>query len=270
MPGGGPALDGSRWVETRHPRQRNRRQPYLTDNIELGHDFREQFLAGLKRLVSSGKLKLEGPWARLKDPRALQAWLDALTATDWNVFIEGPPHGHSRPRHVIGYLARYLTGGPIADRRIIREQDGRIVFWARSTNRARGNHSRPFSLPGKELVRRWSMHILPKGYTRSRQYGGYHGRKRAAYLAACRQLLSLLARSDVARDDERGWETQSAAKCPRCDVVLRCLDRQRRPSWKVIFQRRVYADGQLYCPLLHVLSRGPPAFSRGTHRRHLD
>jgi hypothetical protein len=55
-------------------------------------------------------------------------------------------------------------------------------FWARGKNKANGNRREPFRLRGPEFVRRWAMHILPKGYTRSRSYGGYHGAKRGDYL----------------------------------------------------------------------------------------
>jgi hypothetical protein len=235
----------------------------LIDNIELGRVFRQKFTDGLRRLAHSGKLKLQDEWAKLHDRRELQAWLDGITASDWNVFIEGPPHGRSRPEHVLKYLARYLTGGPISDRRITGDEEGRVTFWARSKDKAKGNPSRPFSLPGKEFVRRWAMHILPKGYTRSRQYGGYHGRKRAAYLACCRALLAksppAVANSLTERPAPPSTEP-SPPLCPRCDVPLHCLDRRRRPSWKFIFARSIYDDATLYSPAHHIYSRAPPAF----------
>ena len=250
----------------RHPTQRNRHKPYLTDNVELGRVFRKKFTAGLRRLVSAGKLKLHDEWAKLRDRRELKAWLDTINESDWNVFIEGPPHGRSRPEHVVKYLARYLTGGPISDRRIIGDEEGRVTFWARSKDKSKGNPSRPFTLPGKEFVRRWAMHILPKGYTRSRQFGGYHGSKRAAYLACCRELLvkSLpgvvnLANS-VAEQPALLRSEPSLPQCPHCDVPMRCLHQQRRPSWKFIFDRSIYDDRTLYSPLHHIYSRAPPAF----------
>jgi hypothetical protein len=246
-------------VVARHPTQRNRRKPFLTDNVELGHVFRKKFTDGLRRLVSSGKLKLEDQWARLKDSRELDAWLDDIKRGDWNVFIEGPPHGKSCPEHALKYLARYLTGGPISDRRIIRDEDGRITFWARSKDKARGNPSRPFSLPGREFVRRWTMHILPKGYTRSRQFGGYHGTKSAEYLERCRELLAK-TESAVAGTPPTQPPGDNQPHCPCCDVPMRLIDQQQRPSWKVIFQRRIYEDATLYSPMHHIASRAPPPF----------
>lgn len=247
----------------RHPTEPNRRKPYLTDNVELGHVFRQKFTDGFRRLVRSGKLKLQDEWAKLHDRRELKAWLNVITESDWNVFIEGPPHGQSRPEHVLKYLARYLTGGPISDRRIIGDEDGRVTFWARSKDKSRGNPSRRFPLPGKEFVRRWAMHILPKGYTRCRHFGGYHGAKRAAYLACCRAILtkSLPAGVDSATNRSASPSSEpSPLSCPRCNVPLVCVARQRRPSWKLIFTRGIYDDATLYSPVHHIYSRGPPAF----------
>ena len=84
------------------------------------------------------------------------------------------------------------VSGPISDRRIIGDHNDRVSFWARSKNKASGNRACEFEFPGKEFVRRWSMHILPKGYTRSRCYGGFHGRKRKNHLIGQRHLAAQL------------------------------------------------------------------------------
>ena len=120
--GGGPSLRGGDWITSRHPTQRNRKKPFLVDNVLLGRRFRQKFTDGFRRLVRAGKLRLEGDWARLLESNELEAWLTEVTHSDWNVFIEGPPHGKSNPDQVLKYLARYMTGGPISDRRIIRDE----------------------------------------------------------------------------------------------------------------------------------------------------
>ena len=102
------------------------------DNVLLGRTFRKKFTDGFRRLVRAGKLRLEEEWARLLDCGQLEAWLTEVTQPDWNVFIEGPPRGKSNPQQVLKYLARYMAGGPIADRRMIRDENGHVTFWARS------------------------------------------------------------------------------------------------------------------------------------------
>jgi hypothetical protein len=207
-----------------------------------------------------GKLRLEGTWSEFEDPTYREAWLEELTATDWNVFVEGPPHGKSRPTDVLKYLARYIAGGPISDRRMISDEDGLVRFWARSKDKADGKRSEPFPLKGTEFVRRWTMHILPKGYTRSRSYGGYHGTKRAAYLDSCRQLLGIGADDAISTDGRLDDVEASEPICPRCEVTMQCILRQSRPSWKEIFERAIYADPAIYSPMHYIWQRTPYAY----------
>jgi hypothetical protein len=211
-------------------------------------------------LICTGKLRLGGKWFQLQDPTQRDAWLDELTATDWNVFIEGPPHGESRPTDVLKYLARYMTGGPISDRRLISDEEGIVTFWARSKDKGKKKRSERFPLKGTEFVRRWTMHILPKGYTRSRAYGGYHGTKRADYLDRCRELLGIADDAPVSTDDRPADAKASGPTCPRCDVAMQCIRQQSRPSWKKIFERDIYADPTLYSPMHHIRLRIPTAY----------
>ena len=227
------------------------------DNVLLGRKFREKFVDGFRRLVRGGKLRLEGDWARLLEPQGLEAWLTEVTQSDWNVFIEGPPKGKSDPAWVLKYLASYLTGGPISNSRIIRDENDHVTFWARSKNKSEGNRSRPFTLQGKEFVRRWSMHILPKGYTRSRCFGGYHGSKRQDYLDDCRESLSIPNLPPLV-SPERVESTLPT--CPRCEIAMICVEQQRRPSWKEIFDREIYSDPAIYSPMHHSRYTGFLAF----------
>jgi hypothetical protein len=106
------------------------------------------------------------------------------------------------------------------------------------------------------------MHILPKGYTRSRAYGGYHGTKRADYLDRCRELLGIVVddpspgSSGNRQDDTK----TSELKCPHCDIAMQCIRQPSRPSWKKIFERGIYADPTLYSPMHHIQLRMPKAY----------
>lgn len=119
VPGGGPSRDGQQWVRSQDPHHPDRDKPYLVDNRLLSERFRDKFLAGLTRLHRNGKLKLDHPWSHLKEPAAFAAWLKMSCDCAWVVYIEPPPTENANPEHVVKYLARYLTGGPISDRRLI-------------------------------------------------------------------------------------------------------------------------------------------------------
>jgi hypothetical protein len=211
VPGGGPSEDQAHWKETRHPTQRRRKKPYLADREELSRRFREQFIIALKRLHRRGELKL-GPQSVVRKYQDFERWVDSLPES-WGVYIQGPPRDESDPQHVLKYLARYMTGGPISDGRLIAHEDGQVVFWARSKDKRAGNPSRPFPLSGPEFTRRWATHILPKGYTKSRRYGGYSSRLCRDYLDCCRALLGI---TDQASQDGASDEVlpPSSPNCP--------------------------------------------------------
>lgn len=249
MPGGGPSLDGKQWITTKHPAHKNRRKPFLINNEVLGCEFRDQFITGLRRLLRTDKLQLEGTVTWLQNIEQRNAWLNELESILWNVFIEGPPHGKSKPTHVIKYLARYMSGGPIADRRLISHENGNVTFWARTKDKA--NKSKPFTLPGEAFVRHWSLHILPPGYTRSRSYGGFHCRKRADYLERCRQLLDITKENSLQPEDFSERPPPELPKCDRCKETMHCVASLRRPSWREIFTVSVYRE-PVYSPTLHI------------------
>jgi hypothetical protein len=249
VPGGGPSLDGTSWITTRHPKHRRRKKPYLVDNELLGEKFKEHFVAGLKRLHAKGLIAFDPPVlpARVNEARDepdFGEWLDRIAEQAWNVFIEAPPE-HSQPGHMVKYLARYLTGGPISDGRLISHEQGEVTFWARSKNKQTGNQPRPFTLPGVEFVRRWSMHILPKGFTKTRAYGGFSCRHRQDYLRRCRELL----RIDEAEDQPdaspplEDESPETTRTCPRCAGQMVCVSSTPRPSWRDLFRE------QATCPL---------------------
>jgi hypothetical protein len=235
VPGGGPSLDGRKWIRTRHAMKR-RRKSHLVDNHALGRRFRDRFVAGLNRLHRRGKLKL-GPLSLVRDYDDFVTWTDSVADQDWVVYIQPPLRDHSDPEHVLKYLARYLTGGPISDRRLISHENDQVKFWARSKDKKSGNPSRPFPLSGREFVRRWAIHILPKGFTKSRHYGGFSGRLRTGYLSRCRELLKLPDVEPAQRRDAAD-ETPppTPPTCPHCEAALECTLSQRRPSWRDIFR----------------------------------
>jgi len=241
VPGGGISLDGKRWIKTGHPKQRRRKQPYLTDIIELGVRFRKLFVAGLLRLQRRGELKLI---PALQTSAALESWLATIAPTGWNVFIERPPSENAKPENVLKYLARYLSGGPISDRRLISD-DGEVVrFWARSLDKPKPGE-RPEQvaeeLSAVEFTRRWSLHILPKDFVKVRHYGGFSNKHRTDYLQRCRELLDIRPPEPAMAETEKQNETKPEAaltesqppspECPHCQRKMRCLIATERPSW---------------------------------------
>ena len=269
VPGSGPSLEGNHWLTAKHP-DPSYRKAYLVCVKELGRAYRKHFLLGLRALIRCDKLRLEGQWNRLRDRSALNDWCRRLEATDWNVYIEGPPGGNSSPDHVLRYLTRYLSGGPIHDGRIIKDEEGWVHFYARDRKPRR---PRATKLTGPLFVYRWAQHILPKGFTRTRRCGGYHPRHSKSYMAKCQELLSPVVAEPVRSSAEAAGVpamlqddasrasatvTKPEPRCPHCSAELLLVSSERRPSWKHLFDRELYRQSQVYSPVYHHYVRGPP------------
>jgi len=181
VPGGGLSLDGERWVSCR--------DGFFLPVEVIGALVRGKFLAGLKRLWRDGKLKLDGKLSPLADKRTFESWLATLYAKKWVAFAQGPPQGITGADAVLKYLARYVSGVAISDRRLVSHANGRVTF--RWKNYARGGTSQTTPpLAGVEFVRRYLLHVLPRGLVRIRGYGLLSNRRRKSDLARCRALLA--------------------------------------------------------------------------------
>ncbi len=246
VPGGGPSLAGSpRWIDSKRQHERPGSQPYLVDADVLRVRFRTQFLNGLRRLHAAGKLSLNGPeWNHLRSASAFETFLAPLETISWVTYIQPPPTTDCQPDHVVKYLARYLTGGPISDRRLVSSTKTHVTFLAREgTTKGGDSQQVPVRLPVVEFVRRWSLHILPKGYTKTRRYGGFSNHHRKRYLGECRRLLDERPVSDQREPQTPATETVTEPTaecqplcCPKCDGPLLCIEETSRPGWWHVMQ----------------------------------
>jgi hypothetical protein len=188
VPGGGLSLDGQRWVACR--------DGFFLPVEVIGALVRGKFLAGLKRLWRAGKLKLDGKLSPLRAERTFESWLSTLYAKKWVAFAQGPPQGITGPDAVLKYLARYVSGVAISDRRLVSHMNGRVTF--RWKNYARGGRSETTPpIAGVEFVRRYLLHVLPRGFVRIRSYGLLSNRNRTSELARCRTLLGAVSAASV-------------------------------------------------------------------------
>jgi hypothetical protein len=259
VPGGGPSLTSpGTWAFSRPPAHENQTRAWLVDANVLRVEFRTRFLAGLRRLHRKGKLKLTGSWAFLRSRAAFDAWLKPLQSVSWVTYIEKPPvlkgsdpncaqHPPGRcgnwgltpltpTENLVKYLARYMTGGPISDQRLVNHHDGMVTFKARVGKTHGGSdETEDVPLPGAEFVRRWCLHILPKGYTKTRRFGGYSNHHCERFLKQCRELLGANVASEQPAETPEtptsSEEVLHGPRCPHCEIPLRCVGGAGRPSW---------------------------------------
>jgi len=210
VPNGGIAPDGARWV-------RGRKDYFLPVRV-LSRMFRGKFIAGLKHAFSCGSLQFHGRLAALADPYHFEQLLNQVVRHDWVVYAKRPFGG---PRQVLKYLARYTHRVAISNRRLVSLRAGRVTF--RWKDYARGGRSRPMTLSAIEFIRRFLLHVLPKGLMKIRHYGYMANRFRAEKHAQCRRLLQMPEAQQpdalelVSPDAEPRSEADLWAKrCPQC------------------------------------------------------
>jgi hypothetical protein len=178
VPAGGLAPDGSRWIAS------SRR--FFLPVGALSRVFRGKFTAGLQQLFRQRKLRFHGSLQSLAEPRLFRQLLRQLFQQDWVVYAK-PPFGG--PEHVLQYLARYTHRVAISNHRLVTFQNGQVSF--RWKDYARGGKQKIMSLSVDEFLRRFLIHVLPKGLVRIRHFGLFANRRRGRMLARCRALLGV-------------------------------------------------------------------------------
>ncbi len=221
VPAGGFAPGRTRWV-------RPKSAGFFLPVHVLSNVFRGKFTDGLTHLFQRKKLAFHGSLKPLQDPRSFRRFLRTLYQNDWVVYSKKPFGG---PGHVLHYLARYTHRVAISNHRLIGMEDGKVTF--RWRDYAHGRKRRKMTLAAEEFIRRFLLHVLPKGFVRIRHYGWMANRVRRERAALCRALLAA-GPATAAAEEAKG---SSSRRCPLCggavEVVEMILPRglsRRRPS----------------------------------------
>jgi hypothetical protein len=168
--GGGLSLDGERWVPTR--------PAFLFPVHVIGALFRGKFLARLDRAYDRGELRLEGPAAQLADRSRFDRLRDKLYKKRWVVYAK-PPFGG--PEQVFRYLGRYTHRVGLSNRRLVSFDEHRVTF--------RTHGERTVTTSPLEFLRRFVLHVLPKGFVKIRHHGLMAASNVSTRLAVARRLL---------------------------------------------------------------------------------
>jgi hypothetical protein len=213
VPAGGVSLDHKSWLRPRNAR-------FLLPEKVLGLVFRGKFKAALEEAFTQGKIGFHGQLRHLSDPKVFRSFVRQLFRHQWVVDCR-PPFGG--PAHVLRYLGRYTHRVAISNRRLVSFEDGDVTFLWR--DRAHGNRQQPMTLPADEFLRRFLLHLLPKGFVRIRNFGFLANRRRAALLALCFKLLGSTPPTSAAEAHSAAEHVANLWTCPKCGgpmgVVMR-------------------------------------------------
>jgi hypothetical protein len=231
VPGGGISLDGSRWISST--------EDFLLPVPVLAAMFRGKMLAMLKTAHADGRLQFFGPHAGLVDKARFKAFLEPLYDTHWHVYAKRPFAG---PEQVLAYLARYTHRVAISNRRLIKADATGVTFTYKDYRREGSDRYTTMTLAPGEFMRRFLLHVLPKGFHRIRHYGLLaSSRNKAATLERARDLIAAAAPVQQPASKPAGADApatsvaapeKSAHPCPCCGapmVIIETFEAGRTP-----------------------------------------
>jgi hypothetical protein len=210
IPAGGLSLDHTHWVKSQN-------RFFLPLKV-LSRVFRGKFVAGLKQAFQSGQLHFHGNLAPLAQPKTFAAWLRSLFRKDWVIYAK-PPFGG--PAYVLQYLGRYTHRVAISNHRLVSLTDGKVTFRWRDS--AHHNEQKLMTVSLDEFLRRFLLHLLPKGFVRIRNFGFLANRRRATLLPLCFHLLGAAAQQPQA--DQNASASNDLWCCPQCGGPMVVVER---------------------------------------------
>jgi hypothetical protein len=218
VPGGGIALDGQRWLASR--------PAFLLPVRVLGKLFRGVFLSRLLALYDAGRLGFFGGLARLAERQAFLRHLAPVRKKRWAVYAKPPFAG---PEAVLAYLSRYTHRVAISNRRLLAFDEAGVTFRYKDYRRDGGQRQHVMTLAADEFIRRFLLHVLPRGFHRIRHYGLLAASTHKASLARARELLAVALPPD---DDGPEEPRDVRPTCPCCGghmIVVEIFARWNQP-----------------------------------------
>ena len=197
VPGGG-INDKAEWVLPKKSSKHSiRNQKYLYPKKALSSVFRAKFMACLRK-----QIVIPQPIAKV------------VMSKNWVVYAKRPFFG---PKQVIEYLGRYTHKIAISNHRLLSIDNDQITFGYKDYRAAGIKDTIPLS--AVEFIRRFSMHILPSGFTRMRHYGILASKNKAIDLNKAKEYFGM---ERWLKQDHK-WEDIALEKlniipnqCPKC------------------------------------------------------
>ncbi len=224
VPGGGLSEDHTQWQPCR--------DAFFLPVRVLSRLFRGKFLCYLKQAFDQGKLKFYSDLKPLAEAKSFGEFLHRNRQPEWVVYAK-PPFGG--PAQVLDYLGRYTHRVAISNHRLAAFRDGKVTF--QHKDRKKHDRIRTMTLTTDEFIRRFLIHVLPKGFAKIRYFGFLANRHRRDRLSLCRQLLN--APSPETDTQLRDWKSRHQAltgesidACPVCAKGRMHVARIIAPHWQ--------------------------------------
>lgn len=205
--GGALSADGAQWIAGR--------ASFLFPVRALAMVFRAKYIEGLQRAATAGQLTFAGSTANLADRDAFTAFLGGLRTVDWVVYAKPPFAG---PEQVLEYLGRYTHRVALSNDRLVEHRDGCVRF--RWKDYADHDRRKVMTLAADEFLRRFLLHVMPRGFMRIRHFGLLANHARREALTRCRDLLGQSPPPEIPQESTtallRRLTGIDVSRCPVC------------------------------------------------------
>ncbi len=215
VPGGGISSargeesDGQKWISCR--------PNFFLPVRVLSRLFRRLFLEMLAKAHDDGRLNCYGAHAGLADRATFDAFLKPMRKAEWVVYAKEPFAG---PEAVLAYLSRYTHRIAISNRRLVHVHENQVAFRYKDYRAGYRDRWKTMKLTAHEFIRRFMLHVLPKGFHRIRHYGLLANGSRIANIERATRLLQVPAPAKVNADDKDTPKSDEAQilnlPCPAC------------------------------------------------------
>jgi predicted Zn-ribbon and HTH transcriptional regulator len=219
VPGGGISLDGKKWVSCR--------PGFFLPVRVLSRLFRRLILKALTAAHVTGRLQFFGNHTPLADAQAFTAYLAPLRKTEWVVYSKRPFAG---PEAVLTYLSRYTHRVAISNNRLIALDEEGVTFKCKDYRIEGRDRYKMMTLATDEFIRRFLIHVLPRGFHRIRRYGLFAKTSCADNIARARELLVGPKPQSQPADADVTDHNQPA--CPCCGgrmIIIETFERGATP-----------------------------------------
>lgn len=212
IPAGGLRNKDNRWKHCRND--------FFAPVAVMQQVYRGKFMELFRQALAEKTIKIHGVLQEYEKPGRMDGLKDLLYKKSWVVYIKP---SFASPEGVLRYLGNYTHRIAISEKRILSLKEGRVTF--SYTDYRDDNTRKVMTLSSVEFIRRFLLHVLPRGFMRIRHFGLFSNRDRLEHINLCLTLLGeqVMAAKDVMAS---WWEQildrtgRNPLVCPRCDGGL--------------------------------------------------
>jgi hypothetical protein len=176
IPAGALSFKKDRWIPAR--------DSFLFRIDSLAKQFRKRYLQKLETAYLKDELIFPGNTAQFESEKKFGQLIQSLSNVSWIAYAKRPFGG---PQQVLEYLGRYTHRVAISNNRITSISNGKVTFTYR--DRQQDNEIRQMTLDADEFIRRFLLHVLPKGFLKIRYFGFLSHKNKKQAIKLVRKLI---------------------------------------------------------------------------------